>query len=448
MEWGAGPRPRSARPAPGCRCRVARHQRVRPAWWWSCWSIMVLGSPPDSSKRSSPTQGLAHRGHPGYPTGGGLEGRVSLCGTDSRIAARSDVLPHAAPGQCTSPHAIPSFRPLPGLVRGRQRDQFPDQPAVFFAQLDLRPWDQAGADLGHDTAQPSELRLLHRQVVLELEQTESRHGRLLALRSAEVAHQRAELLGGPLEVAAALLQEGGGLGRREATEEAEAGGEARVLLHWLGDKLAQPIIETAATGVGEGVDRARGSAPGALGRLGGDEVVAHQRLDHGVEGAVVELDAAVHVAVAHHLGHLVGVHRPLEQEREHGEGEWVGGRRFLRWHYPASKYPGTSICPRASCCKRPSARPEASRTEPPRDQRVPVALPIRLSHTHRPCPDAAGAFPLRLRRVPALIQNLAPNADFVNGTMNNFNHQTRFINPVVRPAGNRRATGNRRPGLL
>src|SRR5690348_5815478 len=61
----------------------------------------------------------------------------------------------------------------------------------------------------------------------------------------------------------------------------------------------------------------------ALGLLLGDELVLLQRLDHGVQRAIVELDALVLVPLAHRARHLVRVHGPLVEAGEHGQREWV-----------------------------------------------------------------------------------------------------------------------------
>ena len=56
-----------------------------------------------------------------------------------------------------------------------------------------------------------------------------------------------------------------------------------------------------------------------------------ERLDHGVEGAVVEADALLLGPLPQGLGHLVGVHGPLVQADQHGQGEGIRPGPAVAW---------------------------------------------------------------------------------------------------------------------
>ena len=62
---------------------------------------------------------------------------------------------------------------------------------------------------------------------------------------------------------------------------------------------------------------------------GGNEAAPKQEVDHCVERAVPQLDALLLVPLLQGGGHLVGMHRALEQQRQHRQRERIGGVREL-----------------------------------------------------------------------------------------------------------------------
>ena len=120
------------------------------------------------------------------------------------------------------------------------------------------------------------------------------------------------------------------------------------------------------------------------------EAVLLQRLDDGVQRAVVELDALLLAAGAQGRGDLVGMHRPLGQAAEHGQRERVG--------HSASGHGTSSIRNGVSGTEYVPSRPhdEAGRTAPRGADpagRCRVGLPA-VGDVHD---DAAGARPLRVK---------------------------------------------------
>src|SRR6516225_10406170 len=68
-----------------------------------------------------------------------------------------------------------------------------------------------------------------------------------------------------------------------------------------------------------------------------DESATHQKIDHSVERAVAQLDAVLLVSLPEDNAHLVGVHRPLEQKREHCKRQWIRWVRCLCHGYTRSR---------------------------------------------------------------------------------------------------------------
>jgi hypothetical protein len=54
-----------------------------------------------------------------------------------------------------------------------------------------------------------------------------------------------------------------------------------------------------------------------------DQAVLLERFDHGVERAIVELDALVFAALAQRGRHLVGVHGALKHARQHRQRQRI-----------------------------------------------------------------------------------------------------------------------------
>ena len=131
---------------------------------------------------------------------------------------------------------------------------------------------------------------------------------------------RAELDG---EAPGPLLQQSGHLAGAQAAHQREGGFEGGELAGRHGQQLAEPVLELGVAGGGDRVDRPLGTAAVADRLLRFDEAVLLQGVDHGVEGAVVELDALLLAPGPQGRGDLVRVHRPLGQAAEDGQGERV-----------------------------------------------------------------------------------------------------------------------------
>ena len=124
----------------------------------------------------------------------------------------------------------------------------------------------------------------------------------------------------------ALAEQADGVVRRKHGQQRQGRLELEVLLGGGGDELGEPVEQLTGTGRGEGVDRALGPASLADGLGGFDEASGLQRLDHAVEGAVVEADAVVLGAAPQRVGYLVRMHRRLVEAGEHRQGQRVGPR--------------------------------------------------------------------------------------------------------------------------
>ena len=139
----------------------------------------------------------------------------------------------------------------------------------------------------------------------------------------DLGELRAELPHLAGEPVSAVAQQRHRLVRRQHGEQAQAGLELRIFLHRIAQQVAHPVDELVATRIGERVDGALGSPAFARRLLGANQAAREQHLDHRVERPVAQLDAVLLVPLLEGRGHLVGVHRPLEQQRQHGERQGV-----------------------------------------------------------------------------------------------------------------------------
>src|SRR5207245_5857126 len=129
----------------------------------------------------------------------------------------------------------------------------------------------------------------------------------------------------------------------EVVHEQEAGHELRVLAHRLAKQLAQRAAENIATGIGELVDGSLG-APAFLLAFGGeDPAVAFEHVNRVIEGAEVEADELVLVALAHGRRHLVGVHRSLVEELQDRKRQWRGALHVQSSHIFYTEYMKSDI---------------------------------------------------------------------------------------------------------
>ena len=132
--------------------------------------------------------------------------------------------------------------------------------------------------------------------------------------------------GGDLDLqgVAPLLEGGERLLRRQGGKQAEGGLELQVLLDRGRHQLGQPVGHLPQAGVGDLVDGPLGPPAGPHRLPGVDQLALLEGLHHAVQRAVVEPDALVLGPGPEGLRHLVGVHRPLLEAGQHGQGQRVG----------------------------------------------------------------------------------------------------------------------------
>src|SRR4051812_30232883 len=180
---------------------------------------------------------------------------------------------------------------------------------------------------------------LHEQHVRELEAGGDLHPGL------DAAQLDAQLLD-------AHLEQAGDHVRRKARHEREPGLQRGELAHGGGEQLGEPVLELVHPGGGDLVDRPL-RATALAGRLpAADELVLLERLDHGVQRPVVELDAVLLAPRAEGRGDLVRVHGPLAEAAQHGEGQQIGHPATAQRELLGSDYSIPSIPGRAVAVKR------------------------------------------------------------------------------------------------
>ncbi len=175
-----------------------------------------------------------------------------------------------------------------------------------------------GPDVVDELLDEPELRLEHRDAQQSLDEEHVRD----ALLAGDVDGRAfgAEL---DREAPGSLLQQAGHLAGAQAAHQRQGGFERGELPGRHGQQLAEPVLELGVAGGGDRVDGALRTAAVADRLLRLDEAVLLERVDHGVERAVVELDALLLAPGAQGRGDLVRVHRPLGQAAEDGQRERV-----------------------------------------------------------------------------------------------------------------------------
>jgi hypothetical protein len=95
------------------------------------------------------------------------------------------------------------------------------------------------------------------------------------------------------------------------------------------DRISQQILHPRAQlvipGLAQRVDCPLRPLALARGLLGRNEAPLYKKFDHRIERAIADLDAFGLVALLQRGGHLVGVHRSLEQQGENRKCERIGG---------------------------------------------------------------------------------------------------------------------------
>src|ERR1700722_19659803 len=122
----------------------------------------------------------------------------------------------------------------------------------------------------------------------------------------------------------AVAERGEGVVGIERGQEGEAGLEGGVLLVRGADELGEPVRHFDGALVGDLVDRPLGPLALPHGAGGLDEALLLQRLDDGVEGAVIETDTLFLGPGPQCLRHLVGMHGLLVQTDQDGQGQRIG----------------------------------------------------------------------------------------------------------------------------
>ena len=298
--------------------------------------------------------------------------------------------PHAVPPGCSGPCPVLPHRAGVQLVYcGLVAEPVGCQRARLLSQVgdgigeDLLDGDALGAELVHpppglgavEAARPDvvgerrdevELGGEHVPAVPALDQEELGEPGLRRLGEHRV--ERPQLDPQPL---GAFLQQPGDLVRREPGHEGQPGLERREVPHRRRQQLGQPVLELLDAGLGDRVHRALGALALAGGLLRGDQTVLLQRLDDGVQGAVVELDALLLAAGAQRRGDLVGMHRSLGQAAEDGQRERV--------RHSASGHGTSSIRNGVSGTEYVPSRPMTRPAGPPRGGGSGRPMPCRAT---------------------------------------------------------------------
>src|SRR5213593_335275 len=230
----------------------------------------------------------------------------------------------------------------------------PPQPFSVGVDSDL-PLQLSFADLFLEVRHPPALGVEHRDLVLELDQRQPAH-----TFGANLGQDRSELLARRLQRRRACFQLLDRLAPTEVVHEHEPGREVRVLPARAGEDVAKGARQHIAAGVVEAVDRPL-RPPSLLLPLGGyDPPASLQGVDGVVEGAEVQADELVLVAVAHRCRELVGMHGPLVQERKDRQAKARDLRHRLA-HIPYGVYPtgytGPTIPPAPGPPNPPSRSP-------------------------------------------------------------------------------------------
>ena len=198
--------------------------------------------------------------------------------------------------------------------------------------------ERAGLDVGEQGAGPGQLGLDQRRHVLVLHHEQAGQAELLDPGPLVMAPGQLEG-----QAVAARPQDGGGVGRGEDRQVRQPRLEPEVLLVRDAQQLPQPVDELVGARVGDAIDGPLGALALAAGLLGLDQPLAPHHLHHGVEGPVIELDAVPLAPGPHGRRHFVGVHGPLVEAGQCGQGQGVRhgtalhvGRPLLVMGYPVA----------------------------------------------------------------------------------------------------------------
>src|SRR5260370_14959267 len=194
------------------------------------------------------------------------------------------------------------------------------------------PLQRAFCDLAFELPDPFALGIEHRDLVLQLDESQSRHARC-----AQVTHHPVQLLCLGAEGNDALAEELCRLPGREVMHEHEPRGEVGVVAGWLRQDRADDFYEQLAAGLSQLVDGSFRPPALLLALDRDDQAVALENLDRVVQRAEVQPDELVVMALAHRRGELVRMHGPFIEEFEDGESEWRDARCKLR-HIPDGIY--------------------------------------------------------------------------------------------------------------
>src|SRR5690606_38899219 len=201
--------------------------------------------------------------------------------------------------------------------------------------------------------------------------------------------------------------------RRQVDEKAEAGEELGGLGAWLGDHRAQRGQQLALSFSSQPIRRPLGTPAFAAGLDGGNEPAAGEPVDGVVERPPLERQQLVLAPLPEEPLHLVGVHRPLAEEREDGHLPVIAGLSGLLRHSSYEIYHVGYLSQAGSVALR-GARAGGRKT-------------MRTSTLARPCPVpahlvwlaqsvlaiAVGAMGLvaAITPMPALVQQMPWAAD-------------------------------------
>src|SRR5208283_376319 len=178
-------------------------------------------------------------------------------------------------------------------------------------------------------------------------------------------------------------------------QKAEPRREMRIIVHRIAQQVLHPGVQLVVPGRSERKDGPLRPLALAGSPLGGDEAPLYQKLDHGIERAVPNFDALALVTLLQGSGHLVRMHRPLEQQRQHRQSKRIGG--VSECGHLAEKSTGTYNRPRIYVAGAYHARGILFC-----GKRATSAAAARPSRAHR-----------QSAKVPAFLQNEASGHEYL-----------------------------------
>src|SRR5258708_4996636 len=136
----------------------------------------------------------------------------------------------------------------------------------------------------------------------------------------------------------ALFEQRCRFGGREVCEERQTCGKLGVFCGRRANQRTEPAEKFRASCLGRRVNGAFGMPSVPLCFLWHNQPLAQQRLDDGVQRAIVELDAISKPPLAHHGRNLVRMHGSLGEQGQNGQRQEVGDLAFCHGHVSFHEY--------------------------------------------------------------------------------------------------------------